>query len=74
MSKYATLIKLRVSDLPPGKLPDAGHGHGDGGVEVTPGHAPGNQDAQHHPDAPSAMTHRVRFTCQHHWPGSLTPS
>ena len=72
--KYITFTKNKtVSDLPPGKLPDAGHSHGDGGVEVTPGHAPRHQDAQHHPNTPSAMTHRVTVTCLPHWSGPTHP-
>ena len=44
--------------LPPGELAHAGHGHSDGGVEVTPGDAPRHHHAQHHPDSPAAqVTH-----------------
>ena len=46
-------VMIIMTHLFPGELPDAGHSHGDGGVEVTPRHTPGHQDAQHHSDAPS---------------------
>ena len=58
-------VMIIMTHLFPGELPDAGHSHSDGGVEVTPRHTPGHQDAQHHADAPSArrrvqMKHKGR--------------